>query len=386
MVQFMNMPAVEYPRSALLDFSPVSNALAGYTQGINANEQRKRMQAIGQSAATGGYGDAAKAAFGAGELDAGLQFKKLDQNDAELKKKRFGAMAQMVDMEQDPARRSKMWDAVLKRLGNPATLSPEEMDPVNGPKMLMAEAGLVNDPQDREFKQAQIAKMRADAAGGGELPSNIKEWQEFNKMTPDQQQKYLVMKRSIPYLDTGTGYTQPNAADPTAAPRVIPKDVAGAEAQKAIGDSQGKALAGLPLVELSAQRMLDTIDAVANDPNLPGVTGFVGGRTPRLAQTEAQAESQSRVDQLQGQTFLQAYNDLRGAGAISEREGSAAQSAYNRVLTQTMGTDAYRAALREFRSEVLKLIEVARQRAGSAGQTQPGDATQRGFKYIGPAS
>lgn len=192
MVQFMNMPAVEFPRSSLLDFSPVSSALSGYTKGVNADAKRKQMQAIGQSAATGGYGEASNAAFNAGELDAGLEFKKLGQADAELKKKRFGAMAQMVDMEQDPGRRSQMWGSVLKRLGNPETLSPEEMDPMNGPKLLMAEAGLVNDPLERQkrqaelgmmplerrFKEAQIAKMQAEAAGGNGLAAtdDVKEY------------------------------------------------------------------------------------------------------------------------------------------------------------------------------------------------------------------
>lgn len=219
---------------------------------------------------------------------------------------------------------------------------------------------------DLAYKKALTEKAMKDVATGGELPANVREWQHFQKLTPQQQQQYLTMKRAEKYLDTGTEFVQPNPIAPDQNVRAIPKDVAGKAREEELGKASGLAKAALPTVLGASERMLATIDAIDQDANLDKVTGFVGGRIPKHLQTEAMAETQSRLDQIQGQTFLQAYNDLRGAGQITEREGMAAQAAYNRLTTQTMGTAAYRKALKEFRAEVVKLVEVAKRKAGAS--------------------
>jgi hypothetical protein len=240
-------------------------------------------------------------------------------------------------------------------------------------------------PLETQLKQAQIGKLQREAANGGESPSNVREWEYFNKLAPEQKQQYLTMKRAEKYYDTGTQFVAPNPVDPQGAPRTVDKNVAEKARLEKVGEAQGTAQAALPTVLNASERMLASIDAVDQDPNLGSVTGFVGGRIPKSVQTEGMAETQSKVDQLQGQTFLQAYNDLRGAGQISEREGVAAQAAYNRLMTQTMGTDGYRKALKEFRGEVVKLVDIAKQRAGAS---DGGNALQgRGGKgFVGAGS
>lgn len=215
-----------------------------------------------------------------------------------------------------------------------------------------------------DYKRAQIAKMQREAASGGDMPSNVREWQYYQSLSPEQKQQYLTMKRAEKWLDTGTQFVSPSPGGGGGVPRTVDKNVAEKNRQEEVGKARGIAEASLPTVLNASQRMLATIDAVDQDPNLDKVTGFVGGRIPKHLQTEAMAETQSRVEQIQGQTFLQAYNDLRGAGQITEREGAAAQAAYNRLTTQTMGTKAYRAALKEFRGEVDKLVGIAKQKAG----------------------
>lgn len=173
-------------------------------------------------------------------------------------------------------------------------------------------------------------------------------------------------------MDAGTHFV---LLDPITRQQIgmVPKDVAGKKAQEEIGSASGKAKVALPTVMNASERILATIKSIEDDPDLEKVTGFVGGRLPKGLHTEAMAKTQSKLDQLQGQTFLQAYNDLRGAGQITEREGQAAQNAYNRLTTQTMGTEEYKTALREFKDEVLKLVEIAKQKAGVDSDTGADD-------------
>ena len=111
----------------------------------------------------------------------------------------------------------------------------------------------------------------------------------------------------------------------------------------------------------SASDSLALIDNVLNDPNLASVTGMIQGRLP--ARTQAQQDLLIRIEQLQGQAFLQAFETLKGGGQITEREGQAAQAAIAR-LQRPQSEDAYRQALTELRAIVARGAE----RAGGAAQ------------------
>lgn len=130
------------------------------------------------------------------------------------------------------------------------------------------------------------------------------------------------------------------------------------------GESYGKAAVNLPIVENASQRILEQIRQIRAEPGIERVTGNVYGRLPSSTNyTDAAKRAQSRIDQIKGGVFLQAYNDLRGAGAITEQEGQAAKAAYARLNDQTMSANEYKQALKEFEGEVLRLREIARARA-----------------------
>lgn len=147
----------------------------------------------------------------------------------------------------------------------------------------------------------------------------------------------------------------------------IPIDVAGKAAAAKSGEMRGQAQANWLLAEHSADRMIKSIDAALHDPNLSSITGSVDARWPNALRSGDSQRAQSRIDQILGETFLQAYNDLRGAGQISDAEGQSAKSAYNRLQSQGQSDDSYRQALTDFRQEVLKLKEIARRRAEQPG-------------------
>jgi hypothetical protein len=152
-----------------------------------------------------------------------------------------------------------------------------------------------------------------------------------------------------------------------------PKGLAEKARQEQVGEAQGKAQVNLPQVESAAARMLRQIDELEMHPALESITGTVGGRIPEGWQTEAMAEAQSRLNQIAGGTFLQAYNELRGGGAITEEEGKQAKASYTRLGMQTMGTPAYRKALQEAREETLKLVELAKRKAAGLGGAPAAD-------------
>ena len=117
---------------------------------------------------------------------------------------------------------------------------------------MAAERNSPNAGLEKRYKLAQINKLEREPAGG-ELPSNVREYQYYNSLSPNQKQQYLIMKRANPYLDLGTSFNQPNPVDPSAPGRSIPKDVAGAEAQKIIGKNDGEKIVGLPKVGAALQ-------------------------------------------------------------------------------------------------------------------------------------
>ncbi|HJX18966.1 MAG TPA: lysozyme [Acidiferrobacterales bacterium] len=178
-------------------------------------------------------------------------------------------------------------------------------------------------------------------------------------------------------IDTATGayVARPSGGD--GASGLGP--VAEKERQKAVGKGVGEAQVNLPQAKKSGQYIVKSIDELLGDPDLSRVTGPWQGSSwsPNISGTANRV--QSRIDQLQGQTFLQAFNALRGGGQITEAEGAKATAALNRLGTQKMSDADYRAAIIDFRNEVANLYDLAQAKAGmpperreriSAHQTQ----------------
>jgi hypothetical protein len=78
-----------------------------------------------------------------------------------------------------------------------------------------------------------------------------------------------------------------------------------------------------------------------------------------------------RLDQIKDKTFLQAFETLKGAGQITEKEGEKATSALNRMNTAQSEVEFIKAA-REFEDNVQKGMEMARQRAGMPAESKAG--------------
>jgi len=108
------------------------------------------------------------------------------------------------------------------------------------------------------------------------------------------------------------------------------------------------------------------IDSITNDPALPSITGMIQGRIPPL--TQAGTNLSVKIEQLQGQAFLRAFESLKGGGAITEKEGLAAQNAMAR-LQRVQDEASYRASLNELKT----ILDRGRQRALAGVRAQDGD-------------
>jgi len=144
----------------------------------------------------------------------------------------------------------------------------------------------------------------------------------------------------------------------------IPKDVAGAATAEKVGEARGTAQVQLPAVLAKSQQSVDLIDEMLKHPGRETATGMSRWIDPRnyLAGTDA-ANFVARSDQLQGRTFLEAFESLKGGGAITEIEGKKAESAIAR-LSRSQSDDEYANALRELRGIIVAGMARARERAG----------------------
>lgn len=197
-------------------------------------------------------------------------------------------------------------------------------------------------------------------------PGEGQSWAVPNRVINQGTTQTIVPSRGVP-----TGVAPPalnpdgSPAQGAMVPQVprgqFPVDVAGKAAQQSSGTATGKAAFDLPRVEQNAQRALQAIDEIRQDPMLPYAVGYggylPGGLSPKLKDFTA------KVDQLKGQAFLDAYNTLKGGGQITEIEGEKATNAIAR-LDRTQSQEGFKKALDDLEQVVRTGLQRARTQAG----------------------
>lgn len=245
------------------------------------------------------------------------------------------------------------------------------------------------------LRQAQIAKAQRELQHDGETffgnpvavqnaDGSLSYGQIGNRGTfrPIQLGQGQTFAPPTKQIDGGTETLQVDQAGNVIAR--IPKNVSQTEAEKAAGKAEGEAKAALPAIEGSANEMISSIDALLNDPYLDNMIGSIqGGWLPNV--TSDARRVQGRMDQIGGQSFLQAFNMLRGAGQITEQEGAKATAAMSRLNTAQSEKD-YRDALMELRGVVERSISRAREKAGGPPGQSPPAASNSAPTPSAPAS
>lgn len=385
MPPFLPQARPEMPTNAMLNFAPLNNAIDG----------NRRNAMMAQQA------DIQRQELGMRQQQMDMQQKRFDRDDEMATVKRLGMRAQAIDaLPPNDPRRAQAWGAIMKEHPGAGGLDQSWHDPVQGPKMLIAEAGQWQDPLQRQLLQAQIAKANREASGTGpetygktgaifQGPDG-----HFYSIQFGERGTQKVVRVEAPGQGPGPGVAGPPTAPMPltpargvgtveAGPETIvynkadgnrvgsfSRNLGAAEVERAQGQSTGKALADLPKVEELSTRIGSQVDAVLNDPNLPNVTGWQANLptfNPRNVDTE------ERIAQLGGAAFLQAFESLKGGGQITEIEGKKATDAMARLTNLRQSDEGFKTALQDFKKEVGALVELARRKARS-GQQQPGAA------------
>ncbi len=135
---------------------------------------------------------------------------------------------------------------------------------------------------------------------------------------------------------------------------------------------QADAASGLPRVKMAAGQMLDVINKLRNHPGLRSATGL--GSINPLNSVPGSDGYNFRVlaDQLGGQTFLQAFESLKGGGPITDIEGKKATDAIGR-MNLGQSTEEYLRAL----DDLAEVATAVQQRAEEQAMRQPARTPQR---------
>lgn len=149
---------------------------------------------------------------------------------------------------------------------------------------------------------------------------------------------------------------------------VEPKDLRGAEREKGIGESQGKAVASAPADIQAGQNALDILDKVEKHPYLERGTGF--SSLLNSVPGTGGHDFANLVEQAKSGAFLQAIQQMRGLGSLSNAEGGAATAAITRMNTST-SQEAFLEALSDYRRIVKQGIARAQSRLADPSATNP---------------
>lgn len=209
---------------------------------------------------------------------------------------------------------------------------------------------------DREREAFELQKRQAQQQLTGQDPAAIKEWQVYNSMPVEDQQRYLQMKRADQIMNLGGqmavrnplgGIQEQYTVTPKETETPLYKANIEAETEKA--KQYQDFLSNYGTKKQTAQGMLDSMQGLVDaEGNLtPDVRAVVGAKNifrgsipftvdpetglPATVSGSPAASGKAKIEQLRNQSFLEAYESLRGAGALTNIEGEKGTKAKARI-------------------------------------------------------
>jgi hypothetical protein len=170
-------------------------------------------------------------------------------------------------------------------------------------------------------------------------------------------QTQIVDVGGVPTLASRIPGAQPQQIAPLADVAGNRAAVASAEVQ---GKAQGQAAFDLPGIEFRSRTAIASVDDLKSR-NI-GQRYGMQGKLYAIPGTEG-ADIQALVTQVASQAFLNAFDQLRGAGAITQTEGEAATAAITRLKDQNISVGEALKAMNELQGYYRRGIQVARDKA-----------------------
>lgn len=223
-----------------------------------------------------------------------------------------------------------------------------------------------------------------------EAPSNVREWEYFNKLNDAQKQQYLTMKRANQIIDRGPEYVIPNPANPQMPMASIPKDLNPGErpdvrAEQAAAVDTAKAAVEKRSAMPKAKNALGVFERQTNvaRENIKEIQNLYGPMTAwtpdfiaNLPQSKARA-IQNKLQAIKANIGFQALQEMR---ANSPTGGALGQVAVQELegLQSTLGTMDWRDS--EFIPTLMRIDEIL---AGMAEQAKSAFESDYGIQANG---
>lgn len=122
---------------------------------------------------------------------------------------------------------------------------------------------------------ARKLQLEKAYGAGGKTPSSIAEWQTFQNMTPEDQNRYLTMKRANPYLNLGGELVQPIPTQPGVAGGGFQKTIPPEKRPDAVAEAEGAKVAAGEAARLEADKPALKAKATAAYQDLSRQAGVV---------------------------------------------------------------------------------------------------------------
>lgn len=139
------------------------------------------------------------------------------------------------------------------------------------------------------------------------------------------------------------------------------------EAEK-VGESAAASKSNLPAALSSGNTLVRNIEAALSMPGLDNALGPLASKLPTLRGPTADAEA--LLKQIEGGLFMQGFQSVKGAGAISDTEGAKASASISRLTERTQSPAAYRAAAREAIADIKDLMYLAEAKSRGEGPAE----------------
>lgn len=133
-----------------------------------------------------------------------------------------------------------------------------------------------------------------------------------------------------------------------------------------LGKAAGQAIVDLPAAVSVAENSITLIDRIVANPALKEITGKFDSMRPKLLLSQAGVDLVADFERIQGIIFMEAYQNLRGGGQITEVEGLKAEQAMAN-LDRAQSEKAVIEALTDLREVIAAGIERAK---GEAARLQ----------------
>ena len=301
-----------------------------------------------------------------------------------------------IQVPMDPAK--AVTQMPKRQVMTPPTPTPQQPQQEMGlfDKIGAGISNMVSDPnfRDRLIMASQSLTLNPNQQLMQMAQSNIKDRKATAKSKRDANATADYLESQGFTREADTIRKNPSMA-PVVLNDVIARRKAGIESsqtyQKEVAKAQAKAAVNLPTAINQAQRSISTIDRLLNIPDdkLANALGPIERFMPSFSDETIRTES--IMDSVESQAFINAFESLKGAGQITEKEGEKASQALA-TLNRAMSPEAYKDSVKLFRDELIKLIDIAQTKAGqkpTGSQLVPqvpsgsGQLDISGFEYLG---